>query len=153
MSSLISPVHVESTGGVAAWLRHVSAAVTSWPPSYRAAYAKSPRRTILLTLLVLGVLLYPLIYPAIPSQITRALPLPSSTVVMFMVIFGIMAIGLNIVIGFAGLLDLGYVAFYAIGAYTVAFLASPHFGGLSVVLFSGLPAGFPGIHLPFIVIA
>ena len=39
-----------------------------------------------------------------------------------------MAIGLNIVVGFAGLLDLGYVAFYAIGAYTAAFLASPHFG-------------------------
>ena len=45
-----------------------------------------------------------------------------------MLIFGIMAIGLNIVAGFAGLLDLGYVAFYAIGAYTAAFLASPHFG-------------------------
>ena len=35
-----------------------------------------------------------------------------------MMIFAIMAIGLNIVAGFAGLLDLGYVAFYAIGAYT-----------------------------------
>ena len=45
-----------------------------------------------------------------------------------MMIFGIMAIGLNIVAGFAGLLDLGYVAFYAIGAYTAAFFASPHFG-------------------------
>ena len=40
----------------------------------------------------------------------------------------ILALGLNIVMGFAGLLDLGYVAFYAIGAYTTAFLASPHFG-------------------------
>ena len=45
-----------------------------------------------------------------------------------MTIFAIMAIGLNIVAGFAGLLDLGYVAFYAIGAYVAAFLASPHFG-------------------------
>ena len=45
-----------------------------------------------------------------------------------MMIFGITAIGLNIVAGFAGLLDLGYVAFYAIGAYTAAFFASPHFG-------------------------
>ena len=63
---------------------------------------------------------------------------------MFMLIFGIMAIGLNIVIGFAGLLDLGYVAFYAIGAYTAAFLASPHFGGVSVVLFSSVPPGSRG---------
>ena len=44
----------------------------------------------------------------------------------FMMIFAIMAVGLNIVVGFAGLLDLGYVAFYAIGAYVAAFLASPH---------------------------
>ena len=60
-----------------------------------------------------------------------------------------MAIGLNIVAGFAGLLDLGYVAFYAFGAYTAAFLASPHFGSMSIVLFSNTVAGFPGIHLPF----
>jgi branched-chain amino acid transport system permease protein len=79
----------------------------------------------------------------------RILPLPSSTVVVFMLIFAIMAIGLNIVIGFAGLLDLGYVAFYAIGAYTAAFLASPHWGGVSIIVFSDLPSGFPGIHLPF----
>ena len=36
----------------------------------------------------------------------------------------VMALGLNIVVGFAGLLDLGYVAFYAIGAYTAAYFAS-----------------------------
>jgi branched-chain amino acid transport system permease protein len=44
-----------------------------------------------------------------------------------MIIFAMMAIGLNIVVGYAGLLDLGYVAFYAIGAYTAAWLASPQF--------------------------
>ena len=69
-----------------------------------------------------------------------------------MTIFAIMAVGLNIVVGFAGLLDLGYVAFYAIGAYTAAFLASPHWGGVSILLFSDLPAGFPGIHIPFMLI-
>ena len=69
-----------------------------------------------------------------------------------MMIFGIMAIGLNIVAGFAGLLDLGYVAFYAIGAYTAAFFASPHFGSLSIVLFANVASGFPGIHLPFWII-
>jgi branched-chain amino acid transport system permease protein len=50
---------------------------------------------------------------------------------------------------FAGLLDLGYVAFYAIGAYTAAFFASPHFGSVSIVLFANVADGFPGIHLPF----
>jgi len=51
-------------------------------------------------------------------------------------LYVMLAVGLNIVVGFAGLLDLGYVAFYAIGAYTYAFLASPHFG----------------LHLPFLVV-
>ena len=37
-----------------------------------------------------------------------------------------LALGLNIVVGFAGLLDLGYIAFYAVGAYMYALLASPH---------------------------
>src|SRR3979411_1637082 len=39
--------------------------------------------------------------------------------------FAIIAIGLNVVVGQAGLLDLGYVGFYAVGAYTVALLTSP----------------------------
>src|SRR6188472_1390212 len=40
-------------------------------------------------------------------------------------IFAILAMGLNIVVGYAGLLDLGYAAFFAIGAYANAFLTSP----------------------------
>ena len=38
--NLVTPVRVEKTGGLPAWLRYMGAAVTSWPPSYRAAYAK-----------------------------------------------------------------------------------------------------------------
>ena len=45
----------------------------------------------------------------------------------FAILFSLLALGLNIVVGFAGLLDLGYIAFYAVGAYTYALLASPHF--------------------------
>ncbi|HEX8966467.1 MAG TPA: hypothetical protein VF937_01220, partial [Chloroflexota bacterium] len=40
-------------------------------------------------------------------------------------IYTVLALGLNIVVGFAGLLDLGYAAFFAIGGYTAAFLTSP----------------------------
>ena len=54
-------------------------------------------------------------------------------IVDFALLYAMLALGLNIVVGFAGLLDLGYVAFYAVGAYLYAILASPHFG----------------IHLPF----
>jgi branched-chain amino acid transport system permease protein len=42
-------------------------------------------------------------------------------------VFVLLALGLNIVVGYAGLLDLGYAAFFAIGALTMAWLASPHF--------------------------
>ncbi|HET7261262.1 MAG TPA: ABC transporter ATP-binding protein [Casimicrobiaceae bacterium] len=52
------------------------------------------------------------------------------------VLYCFLALGLNIVVGFAGLLDLGYIAFYGVGAYVYALLASPQFG----------------IHLPFWVI-
>lgn len=54
-------------------------------------------------------------------------------------IYVILGIGLNIVVGFAGLLDLGYVAFYAIGAYGYALCASPHFG-LHIPFWAMLPA-------------
>ena len=43
------------------------------------------------------------------------------------ILFVLLSLGLNIVVGFAGLLDLGYIAFYAVGAYAYALLASPHF--------------------------
>ena len=46
----------------------------------------------------------------------------------FAILYIFLALGLNIVVGFAGLLDLGYIAFYAVGAYVYALLASPHFG-------------------------
>ena len=53
---------------------------------------------------------------------------PTVDTAVTMVIYMMMALGLNIVVGYAGLLDLGYVAFYAMGAYTAAWFASPHFG-------------------------
>ena len=67
-----------------------------------------------------------------------------------MAIYVAMALGLNVVVGYAGLLDLGYVAFYAIGAYTAAWLASPQGDryGWSVVFGGvGVPVGVGGIHI------
>src|SRR5215470_12569013 len=43
-------------------------------------------------------------------------------------LFGLLALGLNVVVGYAGLLDLGYVAFYGIGGYGYAMLSSNQFG-------------------------
>jgi branched-chain amino acid transport system permease protein len=63
-------------------------------------------------------------------------------VIDFALLYIMLALGLNIVVGFAGLLDLGYIAFYAVGAYLYALLSSPH-----------LAAAFPellpfGVHWP-----
>jgi branched-chain amino acid transport system permease protein len=76
----------------------------------------------------------------------------------------VMALGLNIVVGFAGLLDLGYVVFYAVGAYGVGWFASQHFatinhnhgihilvkGAANRSLLSHTPA--PGIHVSFLLL-
>jgi branched-chain amino acid transport system permease protein len=58
----------------------------------------------------------------------------------FALLYIMLALGLNIVVGYAGLLDLGYVAFYAVGAYCWALLASPQFG-LNLPFWVILPTG------------
>ncbi len=73
--------------------------------------------------------------------------------VIIISVYILLALGLNIVVGFAGLLDLGFVAFYALGAYVVGWFASQHFNQVSFSLGStaqsitGEPV--PGIHLSF----
>jgi branched-chain amino acid transport system permease protein len=60
-------------------------------------------------------------------------------------LYVLLALGLNIVVGYAGLLDLGYVAFYAVGAYMFGLLASPHLWEN----FPAIAAAFPdGLHTP-----
>ena len=62
----------------------------------------------------------------------------------------IMALGLNIVVGFAGLLDLGYVAFFAIGAFVMGWLGSAHFADADIHIGASEFANrLPGIHLWF----
>lgn len=76
----------------------------------------------------------------------------------FCLLYGVLALGLNIVVGYAGLLDLGYIAFYAVGAYTYALLASPQFDvhasawlllplGAIAASFAGLLLGTPTLRL------
>jgi branched-chain amino acid transport system permease protein len=65
-----------------------------------------------------------------------------------MLVYVMMAIGLNMVVGYAGLLDLGYVAFYAIGAYTAAWFASVQFANHNVHFGAvGVGPTVPGIHV------
>jgi branched-chain amino acid transport system permease protein len=92
---------------------------SSWQGSPRLAWA---------AFAALGVLL-----AALPFLVDAGMGRSWVRILDFALLYVMLALGLNIVVGFAGLLDLGYVAFYAVGAYVYALLASPHFG----------------IHLPF----
>ena len=66
-------------------------------------------------------------------------------IVDFAMLYIMLALGLNIVVGYAGLLDLGYIAFFAVGAYCYALTGSPH-------LALAFPALFPdGVHLSFLI--
>src|SRR4051794_41380491 len=65
-------------------------------------------------------------------------------------IWAMLAVGLNIVVGYAGLLDLGYVAFWAIGGYVAAWIMSSFFQQWTVNIFGSAPPGLEaGIHVNF----
>jgi len=68
-----------------------------------------------------------------------------------------MALGLNLIVGFAGLLDLGYVAFFALGAFSMGWFGSGFFSGAAGgeglhVFVTGVAANLPGIHFNFLLI-
>jgi branched-chain amino acid transport system permease protein len=68
-------------------------------------------------------------------------------------VYVVMALGLNIVVGFAGLLDLGYVAFFAIGAYTMGWFGSSFFTGSDIHIgVAEFLEAQPGIHLNWLLI-
>ncbi len=62
-------------------------------------------------------------------------------------VYVMLALGLNIVVGYAGLLDLGYVAFFALGAYSLGWFGSSFIKGADIHFLSASPDGVPGIHL------
>jgi branched-chain amino acid transport system permease protein len=143
--------------GAGAWFGHIGDSLVAMERGYRKAFRVRRLRTIVLTAIIVLGLAYPLINKYFLADFSRnviPLPLPDDTVMTFMTIFAIMAVGLNIVVGFAGLLDLGYVAFYAIGAYVAAFLSSPHWAalGLNLTFLGHVGPGAQGIHIPFWII-
>jgi len=141
-------VYALIAGGVYAWSKRGDRA--------KARYAAMPtgrqRTAKLIAFAALGALL--LLLPQIVGQ-------RLSEVVGTIGIYVLLGLGLNIVVGFAGLLDLGYVAFYAVGAYTTAVLTSPaspafspelpFFGALPFVIIAaamvGLFVGAPVLRL------
>jgi len=84
---------------------------------------KHDRRAALVAWLVIGVVL-----ALLPFVTGELLGRSWVRILDFALLYIMLALGLNIVVGYAGLLDLGYIAFYAVGAYLYALLASPQFG-------------------------
>ena len=102
-------------------------------------------------LLVIAAALFPILAFALDKTLHLGLPLRYLLDLSILVLTYVMlGFGLNIVVGLAGLLDLGYVAFYAVGAYTFALLAA-HFGfGFWMCLpLAGLLAALWGVILGF----
>ena len=89
-------------------------------------------------------------WSGLPSGIYQAINqwMPPSAVNESLV-YVIMALGLNIVVGYAGLLDLGYVAFWAIGGYCAGWFMSEFFYFLHINFLGSVPAQAPGIHINF----
>ena len=79
------------------------------------------KRKQIVTIVALGVLV--LILPFLAGMLGQAWVRILNVTLLYVML----ALGLNVVVGVAGLLDLGYVAFYAVGAYTWSLLASAHF--------------------------
>ena len=97
--------------------------------------------------LVLSGLLYPFLVETLQSLPVIGDFVPTTGSMVVMLILTMMALGLNIVVGYAGLLDLGYVAFYAAGAYVAAWLASLQFDQVTVHIGSAVDGDLPGIHI------
>src|SRR4029078_1192945 len=107
--------------------------------------------TIIVAVAALVVLLYPYWFdiPVVRLFTLDLLGLKLDVVIVIAV-YVMLALGLNIVVGYAGLLDLGYVAFYALGAYTVGWVASDLFTDrVDFRFLTNAPSYIGGIHLGF----
>jgi len=99
------------------------------------------KQMVVFVLAAIGLLVTPLVLQGFGNAWVRIADMA--------LLYVLLSLGLNIVVGYAGLLDLGYVAFFAIGAYMYALLASPHL----IETFPAIAAMFPsGMHLPIWVV-
>ncbi|HEX6712553.1 MAG TPA: branched-chain amino acid ABC transporter permease [Thermoleophilaceae bacterium] len=122
----------------------MSAIRNFWSPVSNAVNENKWVQRGLILLLFIFLILFPLLFPESDTKVDVATTAGA---------YVVMALGLNIVVGFAGLLDLGYVAFYALGALTIGWLGSGfvysskfHFG------VSGGAQQAQGIHVNFLII-
>jgi branched-chain amino acid transport system permease protein len=110
--------------------------------------AVGPRGVTISQILAAAVIVFAIVFPLFFDPLSGFL----GTTIQALA-FVVMALGLNVVVGFAGLLDLGYVAFFAIGAYTTGWVMSGFYGEVNLhVIVSSTVEALPGIHLNFILV-
>ncbi|NUR25980.1 MAG: branched-chain amino acid ABC transporter permease [Catenulispora sp.] len=135
--------------------RNVGTLVTERTAGLRGQWRAVANRDLYRKLALLAVVLAAIIVPNLMSEFYQRV------LVDQVAVFVLLAVGLNVVVGWAGLLDLGYVAFFAIGAYTCAYFTgslpvTPPFGlnpfvilpvAVAVCLIAGLLLGAPTLRL------
>ncbi len=126
----------------------------SFVTRFRDRFSTLPKGTRLAVLVVLVMLVY--LLPIINPPGLTTVDSDFASVLFSMAMYAIIAVGLNIVIGYAGLLDLGYVGFFAVGAFTVAVLGSAHGhipwllcvpAAIAVTMISGVLLGAPTLRV------
>jgi branched-chain amino acid transport system permease protein len=146
---LFGPIHPHTVTDSAVWLTMVGYIMAAVAYGARGWVIRRPTVAFGALGLPFGLLL-PLMFHQAPNFIYWA--------AASLAIYTLLALGLNVVVGFAGLLDLGYAAFFAIGAYTCASLASPKhsihlplwvliFLGAAVASMFGAVLGAPTLRL------
>ena len=121
----------------------LGARLRTWPQAAARRLPVRGSRALAGLLIVVGIVL-PFLFPQTSGFL-------NATIIA--IAYAVMSLGLNVVVGFAGLLDLGYVAFYALGAYSLGWFASGFFFKANVhVLVSPVASTLPGIHLNFILV-
>jgi branched-chain amino acid transport system permease protein len=122
-----------STSGRKAWLSD-----NKWPLGYV---------VVILFLFLLYQAILPNLIDEVSGPVTAWLPVATINECLM---WAIMALGLNVVVGYAGLLDLGYVAFWALGGYTAGWLmAAPFNWSWNFQLFAPVAETYPGTHITF----
>src|SRR5436305_2901255 len=124
-------------------MSELGARLRAWQAAAQRRLPRRRSRALAGALIVIGIVL--------PFFFSESSGFMNATIIA--VAYAVMSLGLNVVVGFAGLLDLGYVAFYALGAYSLGWFGSGFFFKYHIHLgVSHVAASLPGIHLNFLLI-
>ena len=124
-------------------MSELGARLRAWQAAAQRRLPQRRSRVLAGLLIVIGIVL--------PFAFSSSSGFINATIIA--VAYAVMSLGLNVVVGFAGLLDLGYVAFYALGAYSLGWLGSGFFFKAQIhALVSPVASTLPGVHLNFILI-